>query len=602
MKLGTGALKSTAEFFLLCFFFFAGIVCSDRALAARVTGALNPKPALELTLPTKSSRYGGELVLATTSDPRSFNPILAKETSTTTILAPVFEGLTTTDAFDLRVKPNLAERWEVGPDGLVWTFHLRPGLAWSDGVPLTADDVIFTFNDLIFNDAVPNSARDIFTVGGKPVRVEKVDDTTVRFVLPSKFAPFLRSLGQEILPKHMLVEAVREGRFSFAWGIDTPVSRIVGTGPYRIARYLPGQKVVYEPNPYYWKKGENKDRLPYISRLTYLIVPNLDVELLKFMEGSIDAYSLRGMDYPLLKPKEQKDGFTIYDMGPDMGANFIVFNENPGKNPTSGKTFVEPYRLKWFQDVRFRRAVAYAVDRNRIIEIVKNGLGYPQYSPESPSVGFFYNAGVPKYDYDLARARALLAEAGFADRNRDGTLEDADGHPLEFNLLVNADNTERVDIAAIIRNDLESLGMKVNLQLVEFNTLVSRLTSSFDWEAIVLGLTGSIDPHFGQNVWLSSGQLHMWYPRQTSPATEWEKRLDELFSLGAQELDENRRKTYYDEYQKIVAEEVPMIYTALGARLTAVRNKFGNLKPAVYGGVFHNMEEIYIKSEDCECN
>ncbi len=573
---------STAAFLLLCFLFCFGVAPRYAACA-------------QLPVPSAGPRYGGELVRATTSDPKSFNPILAKETSTSDILGPVFEGLTTIDPFDLHVKPNLAENWEVSADGLIWTFRLRPGLRWADGAPLTADDVAFTFNDLIFNDTVPNSARDIFTIAGKPIRVEKVDGLTVRFILPSRFAPFLRSLGQEILPKHGLEASVREGRFNFTWGIDTPVGQIVGSGPYRLVKYLPGQKVVYEPNPHYWKKGENGDRLPYIGRLVYLIVPSLDVELLKFVEGSLDAYSLRGMDYPLLKPQEKKGDFTIYDMGPDMGSNFIAFNQNPGQNPKNGRPFVAPYKLRWFRDVRFRRAVACAVDKQRIIEIVKNGLGYPQYSPESPSVGFFYNAKVPKYDYDPARSRAILAEAGFADRNRDGVLEDAEGHPVEFNLFVNADNTERVDIASIVRHDLEGLGIKVNLQLVEFNTLVSKLTSSFDWEAIVLGLTGSIDPHFGQNVWLSSGQLHLWYPQQKSPATAWEKRLDELFALGAEELDENKRKAYYDEYQKIVAEETPLVYTALSARLTAVRNRFGNLRPALFGGAFHNLEEIYVK-------
>jgi peptide/nickel transport system substrate-binding protein len=544
-------------------------------------------------------RYGGALVLSTTSDPKSFNPIVAKENSTSTILAPVFEGLTTTDAFDLRVKPNLAERWESSPDSLVWTFHLRPDLRWSDGEPLTADDVIFTFSDLIFNDAVPNSARDIFTINGKPLKVEKIDGQTVRFTLPGKFAPFLRSLGQEILPKHKLAAAVAAGKFNFSWGIDTSVKEIVGTGPYRITYYLPGQKVVYEPNPYYWKKGADGDRLPYIAKVIYLIVPSADVELLKFMEGSLDAYSVRGMDYPLLKPLEAKGNFRIYDLGPDMGASFVVFNQNPGADPKTGKAFVAPHKLKWFQDVRFRRAVAHVIDKRRIIEIVKNGLGYPQYSPESPSVGFFYCEDVRKYDYDLEQARALLKEMGFADKNNNGVLEDPDGHPLEFNLYTNADNNERVDISGIIRHDLEAVGMKVNLQLVEFNTLVSKLTSTYDWEVMVMGLTGSIDPHFGQNVWLSSGQLHMWYPGQMKPATAWEARIDELFALGAGEFDEAKRKTYYDEYQKIIADEAPMVYTALSARLTAVRNKFGNLKPAIYGGAFHNLEEIYIM-HDCK--
>ncbi len=329
-----------------------------------------------------------------------------------------------------------------------------------------------------------------------------------------------------------------------------------------------------------------------------LVVPSLDVELLKFLEGSTDVYDMRGMDYALLKPKEKSGNFKIYDLGPDLGSSFVVFNENSGSNPKTGKPFVEPHKLAWFRDVRFRQAVAYAVDRRKIIEIVKNGLGYPQYSSESPAIGLFYCADVRKYDYNIPKAKALLKEAGFEDRNSDGILEDKDGRPLEFTLYTNADNTERVDVAAIIRRDLENLGMKVNFQLVEFNTLVSKLTSTFDWDAIVLGLTGTVEPHFGQNVWLSSGQLHMWYPQQKTPATSWEKRIDEIFSAGAQELNEQKRKTYYDEFQKIVADEVPMVYTALGARLAAVRNRFGNLKPSPISGVLHNLEEIYIRKSD----
>jgi peptide/nickel transport system substrate-binding protein len=538
--------------------------------------------------------YGGEIVLAIASDPKSFNPVLAKETSTTTITAHLFEGLTTVDAFDGRPLPNLAERWEASIDGLSWTFYLRDGLRWSDGAPLTADDIVFTFNDLIFNDAVPNSARDVFTIEGKPLKVVKVDARTVRFDLPCRFAPFLRGMSQEILPQHILRPYVKAGTFAFTWGIDTRPADIVGNGAFILESYLPGQAVVLKRNPFYWKRTSANEPLPYLDRVRYMIVPSMDVALLKFLEGSIDVYSLRGMDFPLLKPLEQKKNFNIYDLGPDMGASFIVFNQNSGKNAATGKPFIPAYKQAWFRNRDFRRAVAYAVDKARIIEIVKNGLGYPQYSPESPAAGFFYCDTVRRYDYSLEKAGELLSAAGFRDTNKDGILEDPQGHALEFTVMTNAGNSDSVDTAGILRHDLERLGMKVNLQLVEFNTLVAKLTSSFDWDAVVIGLTGSIDPHFGQNVWLSTGQLHMWFPRQTAPATEWEKRIDALFALGVQELDEHKRKEYYDEYQKIIADEVPMIYTALGARLTAVRGKFGNLKPAVFGGVFHNLEEIYI--------
>lgn len=564
-------IVSTAGIILPCFFFCAS-VCAGTI-----------------------ERHGGQLVLSTTSDPRSFNPVLAKETSTTAVLAPVFEGLTTVNAEDLRVIPNLAQRWEFSPDGLIATFYLRPGLKWSDGHPLTADDVVFTFNDLLFNETIPNSARDIFMIDGQLPRVERAGELAVRFILPSPFAPFLRSMGQEILPRHLLFEAVAAGQFNSTWGIDTDPRQIVGSGPFVIVRYVPGQKVEYAPNPYYWKKGSSGETLPYLQRMVYMIVPSPDVELLKFLEGSVDVYDIRGMDYPYLVPRQAEKDFTVYELGPDMGSSFVVFNQNPGINPQTKQEFVAPHKLKWFLDVRFRQAVAHALDRGRMIEIVKNGLGFPQYSPESPAAGFFHCPDVRRYEYDPARARALLEAMGFADRDRDGILEDADGHPLEFTLLTNADNGERVDIAGIARRDLETLGMKVNLRLVEFNTLVGKLTSTLDWEAVVLGLTGGVDPHFGQNVWLSSGQLHMWNPRQAQPASEWERRVDELFALGAGELNEDRRKTYYDEYQKLVADNVPLIYTVLGARVTAVRNRFGNLRPSTYGGVLHNLEEIYVR-------
>jgi len=509
----------------------------------------------------------------------------------------IFEGLTRLNVFTLKVEPNLAQSWEVSESGLEWIFHLREDVQWSDGVPFTAEDVVFTFNDLIYNPAIPTSSRDIFSIDGQPFQVEKIDDHTVKFVLPVKFAPFLRGMGQEILPAHKLKKAVEEGKFAFTWGIDTGPSEIIGTGAYRLVKYEPGQRIVFERNPRYWKKSADGDPLPYVEKVVHVIVQNTDVELLKFLEGSIDAYGFRGMDYPLLKPLEQEKDFTIYDLGPAMGSNFITFNQNSGRNPKTEKPFVEPYKLKWFTNVNFRKAVAHAVDKERIIEIVKNGLGYPQHSAMGPGTGFFNNPNVVQYEYDLGKAAKILEKNGFKDRDHDGIIEDSEGHRVEFNLYTNADNTERRDIAAIIAHDLTALGMKINFQTLEFNTLVSKLNATFDWDAIVLGLTGGIEPHFGKNVWTSDGQLHLWNPRQETPATPWERRIDELFSLGVQELNEDKRKVIYDEFQMIASENLPVIYTVLSANISAVRNKFGNLKPSNYGGVFHNLEEIYIKKE-----
>ena len=539
--------------------------------------------------------YGGYLVLSTSSDPKSFNDIMAKETSTTAVTGYIFEGLTRVNPFDLRVEPNLAERWEVSEDGLEWIFHIRKEVYWNDGEAFTADDVVFTFKDLIYNPNIPNSSADIFTIDGKVFEVTKIDDKTVRFKLPTKFAPFLRSMGQAIMPKHKLEEAVTEGRFNNTWGIDTPPAEIVGTGAFLLSEYRPGERIVFKRNPFYWKRNEKGESLPYLDGIIMLIIQSPDTAFLKFLDGELDYYGMRGMDYPLLKPMERKGRFTVYNTGPAFSTNFIFFNQNQGTNPQTNEPFVAPEKLKWFTDLNFRKAVAHSIDKKKIIEILMNDIGYEQHSAVSPAQGFYHNPNVRKYPYDLGKAQRILTDAGYLDRDNDGILEDRQGNEIQFNLFTNAGSGERVQIAGIIRHDLESLGMRVNFQQLEFNTIVSKLTGTYDWEAIILGLTGGgADPHFGNNVWRSNGQLHMWYPLQKAPATDWEKRIDDIFIQGVQELDENKRKVLYDEFQMIVSEQLPLIYTVLNSQIFAVRNKFGNLNPS-NRGVFHNIEEIYIK-------
>jgi len=541
------------------------------------------------------NKYGGQLVLATTSDPRSFNSILAKETSTTTITGLIFEGLTRTNGETLEVEPSLAEKWEVSEDGLIWTFYLRKDVLWADGKEFSADDVVFTFNQLIYNPSIPNSSRDIFTIQGKGFKVEKINNFTVRFILPVKFAPFLRAMSQEVLPKHLLEESVQEDKFNFTWGTDTDPKDIIGTGPFKLAKYLPGERIILERNPLYWRRDKDGARLPYLEKIIFLVVQNQDTALLKLQDGELDYYSLRGSDYPLLKPEEKKGNFTIYEVGPAFGSNFLVFNQNTGINPKSNKPFVEPKKLSWFRNLRFREAIAHSIDKKRIIEILMNDLGFVQDSALSPSAGFFYNPNVKKYDYNLNKAKQILRKAGFFDRNNDGIIDDKKGNKVEFNLFTDSRNTQRVQIAAIIRKDLEDLGIKVNFLALEFNNLVRKLVSSYDWDAVIIGLTGGIEPHFGRNVWHSSGHLHMWYPRQSSPQTKWEKHIDEIFDQAVQEFDRHERKILYDQWQKIVSKQLPLIYTVLPANIFAVRNKFGNLRPSSYGGAFHNLEEIYIQ-------
>lgn len=545
----------------------------------------------------QDAHRGGELVLAAPSDPKTFNVIVANETSSTLVTGYLFEGLTREDPFTLKVLPLLAQSWSVSPDGLEWTFYLRKNVRWFDGMPLTADDVVFTFNDLIYNPQIPNSARDIFTVAGQEFKVEKIDDYTVKFTLPKKFAPFLRGMSQPILPKHCLEQSVKKGRFTFTWGIDTPPHDIIGTGPFYLDQYRPGERLIFKRNPHYWKTTNQGDSLPYLDKIIFLIIANPDTALLKFIDGELDAVGVTGQDYPLIKPLEKKRNFTIYNMGPNFGSSFLTFNQNPGHNSKTHKPYMDQPKRSWFENVHFRRAVAHTIDKKKIIQILFNELGYPQGGPMSPSSGYFYNPHVRLYDYDLAKAKKELQEGGF--HYRDGLLYDSLGHRVEFNLSTSTGNehSENIQLAYMIRSDLEKLGMKVNFVALEFNSLVNKLMASYDWDAIIIGLTGGPEPHFGKNVWASSGQLHMWNPKQPQPATAWERRLDEIYTLGVEELDENKRKILYDEFQVIAADQVPMIYTVLAADIYAIRNRFGNLKPSAYAGAFHNIEEIYVKDQ-----
>ena len=538
---------------------------------------------------------GGELVLSTTSDPKSFNPIVAQETSTTQITGYIFEGLTRTDPVTLEVLPNLALNWETSDDGKEWIFHLRKDVKWNDGEKFTARDVVFTFNKLIYNPDIPTSSRDIFTVEGEKIIVERVDDYRVKFSLPFTFAPFLRALSHEILPVHKYASLVEEGKFTFSMGLDTKLADIVGTGPFRLARYFPGERVTLERNPFYWKKDSCQNQLPYLEKLLFVILSNSDTAMLKFLEGEIDHYSIRPQDLAILGPDQAKGNFSIYNAGPSLMSNFVVLNQNSGVNPHTKKPFVEPYKLKWFKNKDFRRAISYAINRKKIIDILMNGLGTPQHSAVSPANIYYYNDKVEKYSYNPKGAKDILSTIGFSDQDRDGILEDKQGRKLEIIFFTSAENTQRVQIATLIKKDLEAIGVKVHFLPLDFNNLVSKLTATLDWEMILIGLTGGIEPYFGKNVWSYKGNLHMWNLSK-EPLDQYEVEIEDIFNQTARILDESQRRALFSRWQQIVSQELPLIYTVVPYSIYAVRNKFGNLYPTTYGGAFSQIEHIYLRA------
>ena len=521
-------------------------------------------------------RPGGTLTYATTSEPLTFNLALADDAPSSGYVSYLFEGLTEISPCTGQVESALAQWWQSSGDGLTWTFHLRRDVQWHDGTPFTAHDVVFTFDHIIKN--YDQSTRALFPGIG----VVALDDHRVRFVLSGPSPTFLRNMGTAIYPRHILQPHVSAGTFVETWDVNTNPSEVIGTGPFTIQSYVPGVSLTLARNPNYWLKDNEGNALPYLDRIHYIIVSNFAAELARFRAGQTDVYGVLAEEFGALKPLEEAEDFTIYERGPGFGTNFLAFNMNPGQN-SAGESYVSPERLRWFTTREFRQAVAYSMDKARIIDEVQHGRGEPQWSSISPAAGEFHNPNVRRYEYDLDHANALLDGLGWTDTDNDGIREDSSGNDIAFTLATIAACSTCEQLGMIVHDGMEAIGLDVDHQQIEFGRLVPQLTTTYDWDAVIIGLTGGPDPVTGIDVWHSSGSLHLWHPNQVRPATQWEARIDDLYTRASQELDRARRIAYYHEAQEIIAEYLPVIYTTQGIRTTAVRNNLGNVRPTRFG-------------------
>ncbi|MGM0500087.1 MAG: ABC transporter substrate-binding protein [Bacillota bacterium] len=539
----------------------------------------------------EQGKHGGTLISTLLGDPKTFNTILAKETSSSTITdGYIFEGLVTRNGITTEYEPELAKDWEISKDGKTYTFYLREGVQWNDGQEFTADDVIFTF-DIIKDEGIPTSSRDVLKVEGEFPKYKKIDKYTVEFTLPTSFAPFLNNMTAPIIPRHKLYSVWQEGKFNNSWGINTEPEEIVGTGPYKLVDYKNGERIVMEKNDYYWRQDPNGKSLPYLERWIRVIADSQETESLLFENGQSHFLAVRGIDYRRLKQQETKNNFRLIDAGPTFSTNFLVFNLNP-RNPNLED---EPYKYEWFNNLNFRRAIAYSFDKDTMINQALAGQGSKQWSPVSLPNKVYLNEDIAKYPYSLAKAREELEKGGFK-WNQNEQLIDAKGNIVEFNMLTNAGNNVRESLLNIIASELRELGIKVNSTPVEFNKMVNQLSSEWNFDTILIGLTGGVEPHQGSNVWMSNGHLHMWNPVQKEPATEWEARLDQLFTKGAAAIEVDKRKEYYDEFQEIITEKLPVIYTVTPNAIYAVRDNLKNTEVTAYGGVLWNIHELYLEN------
>jgi len=558
---------------------------------------------------------GGTLSVAAITDPKSWNPVTSNENSTTQYTSMMLRGLVDIDPSTSAVVPELAKGWEASEDGLTLTFHLRHGIRWSDATPFTADDVVFTFNDLYYNEDIDTNTRDILQLpDGTYPQVEKVDDYTVRITMSMPFRPIFSALGAPILPEHALASTVHKRNpdapadlFNSVWGIDTDPSELVGIGPFIVSEYEADQHVVLERNPYYYHVDPNGVQLPYLDRYVVNIVPNQDVSMLKFLNHEIHAFGPRAEDIGILIEKADRAGFTVL-VDPDVpvyGTSWIGINQDVGlAEETDGNL------RALFRDLRFRQAIAHAVDKDSIISNVYNNLAVPQWSPVSYLSPFYagrthYGGPVTEedavvYEFDLDRSAALLDEIGLVDADGDGWRDFADGSPLEIEFNTNP-NTTREAISLIITEDLHEIGLNVTFQPIDFNTLVTRLTTS-RVEMVLLGLGGSGEPNSGANVYRSTGGLHFWhYSAAEGDAYDIEMRIDELLADGVATYDNDEAFEIYKEYQTLLTESaLGLIYTVNPAFLYAYYDEVGNGRVAnpiatPSGGNGLTMDLVYLK-------
>jgi len=530
-------------------------------------------------------RYGGEIRVAALSDPRTFNPYLAKETSSTDVInGHIFEPLLGRNGVTTEHEPRLARTWEFSEDGLVWTFYLREGVYWHDGVEFTADDVVFTL-DIIYDPEIPNNYRDGMLYP-EPIEYRALDRYTVEFTFPRVLATAMDDLVFPIVPKHLLETPWKEGRFNETWGVDTPPSEIVGTGPFKMIEYRPGERIVMTRNPNYWRVDAAGNTLPYIDRFVMYIAGNQDAMRLMFDNRETNIYAVRPHELDEMEDNAARGGYTIHDGGPTFSTLFIVFNQN--------ELFVPSPKVDWFQNLHFRRAVAHAMDKQSLIDIVFGGRAVPQWSPVSAPNRQFLKEDVKTYPYDLDEARRLLAEGGFT-WGRDGRLYDWNGNHVEFTIATNEGNVQRETLMTLLAEDLTELGMTVHQNPMDFNLLVNQLTSGEGWEAIIIGLTGGVDPDGGSNVWQSDGGLHMWNIGRDGPQTEWEARVDEIFRVGRTILDPDRRVQAYYEWQDLAAENLPLIYAVTPLSYAAARDNIRNFAFTAFGGSLHNIHVLWVE-------
>jgi peptide/nickel transport system substrate-binding protein len=544
-----------------------------------------------------TGRYGGHLVVGQRSEPKTLNPV----TATDAVSREVFERLNA-DLIEIsratqKTEPALAKSWKMSADGRTFTLKLRKGIRFSDGQAFDADDVVFSFT-VYLDEAVSSPQRDLLLIDGKPLSISKLDQYTVRFTLPGPYAAAERLFDSfAILPRHILEKPYREGKFVQAWALNTPPNEIAGLGPFRVKQYWPGQRILLERNPYYWKTDKDNHRLPYLDELVFLFVGTEDAQVMRFEAGETDLINrLSSENYSLLSKEQSRTRLQLADLGPSLEYNFLVFNQND----LAGKKLDGIARKQvWFQDQKFRQAVSAAVDRESIVKLVYGARGTALWGNVGPGNKMWVNQSIPHPPRSIETARQLL-KAGRFTWNASGQLLDRTGQPVEFSIATSSSNSQRMKMATLLQDDLSHLGMQVHVVPLDFRAMVDRVFQTFDYEAAIMGLGGGdADPNPEMNVWLSNGSSHLWHMNEAQPATAWEREIDQLMSEQMVTLDYRKRRNLYDRVQQIISEQMPFIFLATPNILAGAKAEVGNFQPALLDHyTLWNADQIYLRNTE----
>jgi peptide/nickel transport system substrate-binding protein len=460
------------------------------------------------------------------------NPVLAPDIGSVLINKVIFPGLVRPDE-QLRAQPDLAESWTTSADGRTYTFKLRPGVRWHDGVAFTARDVRFTFEQVLN----PKLGSLLWSDFSMIDRIETPDSLTVAFHLKTPFSAFLTMLGYNagIIPEHAF------GGKPILEATDFNRSKPIGTGPYRVVSAVQGSSLTLEANPdYYGGK-------PKIPRLVFRLVPDASAQVAQLRAGELDLVTLEPASLPGVKGVA---GITVRDAKVAQHY-FVGFNQ----------------RMPLFKPALVRRALDVAVDRRSIIDGVLKGAADLPVGTIPAALGDYFADSLPRVPYDTARALSLLAEAGWK-RGAGGGLRNARGEPFKFTLYVDKGNPSREQAALAVQQNLKAIGMDVTIQTMEFASLVRDYLQPGRFEALLIWWTTPPDPD--QYSYYGTGQIN-------NNVKYSNREADSLLLSGRGETDVVKRRATYVRFQAVEQQDPPLLVLyypreiqAMNSRLTGV--------------------------------